>query len=135
MILATAMMAMGCQQKKELAQAEEKEVTNRVVGVEEFEKLIADTSQVVILDVRTDKEILEEEGLEGALHIDVGQDHFRDKCKRMLPKGKTVAVYCRNGFRSHTAGKLLNEVGFDAVDLRGGLVAWKEKHGTTANNR
>ena len=95
------------------------------VDVDEFEKLIADTSQVVLLDVRTPSEYREGH-LRGALQIDVKTDSFMMAARDQLPKDKTIAVYCRSGRRSANAASRLSEEGYRVVNLGGGIIAWKK---------
>ena len=92
--------------------------------VQGFSKLIEDPS-VVVLDVRTASEFAEGH-IEGAINIDQGQSDFIEKVKAALPAGKKVAIYCRSGRRSaNAAGKLATE-GYQCVNLKGGINAWKE---------
>lgn len=92
--------------------------------VQGFAELI-ENPDVVVLDVRTASEYAEGH-LVGALHIDQGQSDFMEKAKAALPKDKRVAVYCRSGRRSaNAAGKLAAE-GYQCVNLKGGILAWKE---------
>ena len=80
---------------------------------------------VVVLDVRTAEEY-KEGHLEWALNIDQAQSDFMEKAKATLPKGKTIAVYCRSGRRSANAAGRLAAEGYKAVNLKGGILAWKE---------
>ncbi len=41
-----------------------------------------------------------------------------------LPKSKRVAVICRSGHRSDQAAAYLCHLGFDAVNVQGGMLAW-----------
>ena len=92
--------------------------------VKAFSELIEDSS-VVLLDVRTANEFAEGH-IEGAINIDQGQSDFMEKAKAALPTDKKIAVYCRSGRRSaNAAGKLAAE-GYRCVNLKGGIVAWKE---------
>lgn len=92
--------------------------------VKTFSELIEDSS-VVLLDVRTASEFAEGH-IEGAINIDQGQSDFMEKAKAALPTDKKIAVYCRSGRRSaNAAGKLAAE-GYRCVNLKGGIVAWKE---------
>ena len=91
---------------------------------EGFTKLIAEPD-VVILDVRTAEEF-NEGHIENALNIDVKQSDFMQKAKEALPKGKTIAVYCRSGRRSANAATKLGAEGYRVVNLYGGISAWKE---------
>ena len=43
-----------------------------------------------------------------------------------LPKDKTIAIYCRSGRRSANAAGKLADVGYKCVNLKGGIIAWKE---------
>ena len=80
---------------------------------------------VVLLDVRTDKEF-KEGHIQNALNIDFKQDGFVEKAKSMLPADKTIAVYCRSGVRSALAAAKLAGEGYKVVNLKGGIMAWKE---------
>ena len=80
----------------------------------------------VLLDVRTPAEY-KEGHLKGAINIDVKDSiNFMKKALEVLPKNKTVMVYCRSGKRSaNAAGKLATE-GYFVFNLEGGITAWKE---------
>ena len=92
--------------------------------VQEFADLIADSS-VVVLDVRTAAEFAEGH-IQGAVLIDQGQSDFVEKAKAALPTEKTIAVYCRSGRRSANAAGKLAAVGYKCVNLKGGIMAWKQ---------
>lgn len=92
--------------------------------VKGFAQLINDPN-VVVLDVRTAEEF-KDGHLEGALNIDQAQSDFIQKAKEALPIGKTIAVYCRSGRRSASAAGILAAEGYKAVNLKGGILAWKE---------
>jgi rhodanese-related sulfurtransferase len=42
-----------------------------------------------------------------------------------LPTARTIVVVCRSGNRSARATKMLTKAGLDAVNLTGGMTAWK----------
>ena len=92
--------------------------------VDGFAELIADSS-VVILDVRTAAEYAEGH-IKGAILIDQGQSDFVEKAKETLPIDKKIAVYCRSGRRSANAAGKLADVGYKCVNLKGGIITWKE---------
>ena len=94
------------------------------VDVDGFATLIADSS-VVVLDVRTVAEFAEGH-IQGAILIDQGQSDFIEKAKAALPTEKTIAVYCRSGRRSANAAGKLADIGYKCVNLKGGIIAWKE---------
>ena len=92
--------------------------------VKEFAELIADPD-VVILDVRKADEFAEGH-IRGAIFIDQFQSDFVEQAKANLPKNKTIAIYCRSGRRSANAAGKLADVGYKCVNLKGGIIAWKE---------
>ena len=92
--------------------------------VKEFAELITDSS-VVILDVRKADEFAEGH-IKGAVLIDQFQSDFMEQATAKLPKEKTIAIYCRSGRRSANAAGKLADVGYKCVNLKGGIIAWKE---------
>jgi rhodanese-related sulfurtransferase len=92
--------------------------------VQGFSELVADTN-VVVLDVRTAAEFTEGH-IKGAILIDQGQSDFVEKAKSSLPIEKKIAIYCRSGRRSANAAGKLAEVGYKCVNLKGGIIAWKD---------
>ena len=92
--------------------------------VKGFSELIEDSS-VVLLDVRTAAEYAEGH-IEGAVLIDQGQGDFIEKVKATIPAEKKIAVYCRSGRRSASAANRLAAEGYRCVNLKGGIMAWKE---------
>jgi rhodanese-related sulfurtransferase len=92
--------------------------------VKEFAELITD-SNVVILDVRKADEFAEGH-ITGAILIDQFQSDFLEQAQAKLPKDKTIAIYCRSGRRSANAAGKLADVGYKCVNLKGGIIAWKE---------
>ena len=79
--------------------------------VKEFAELIADSS-VVILDVRKADEFSEEH-IKGAVLIDQFQSDFVEQAQT-------------SGRRSANAAGKLADVGYKCVNLKGGILAWKE---------
>ena len=94
------------------------------VEVEEFAKVIADTS-VIRLDVRTPEEYAEGH-IDNAINIDVKNDSLESKALSTLPKDKTIALYCRSGRRSKNAAKILSAHGYIVVELNSGYNGWKK---------
>lgn len=94
------------------------------VDVKGFAELM-ENPNVVVLDVRSADEF-KEGHIEGAVNIDQAQSNFIEKAKAAMSTDKTIAVYCRSGRRSaNAAGKLAAE-GYKCVNLKGGILAWKE---------
>ena len=64
--------------------------------------------------------------IDRAVLIDQGQSDFVEKAKATLPQNKKIAVYCRSGRRSANAAGRLANIGYRCVNLKGGIIAWKE---------
>jgi len=94
------------------------------VEVKGFSELMGNPS-VVLLDVRTAAEYAEGH-IEGAINIDQAQGDFIEKVKAAISTTKKVAVYCRSGRRSANAANRLAAEGYQCVNLKGGIQAWKE---------
>ena len=94
------------------------------VDVKGFSELIEDPG-VVLLDVRTAAEYAEGH-IEGAVLIDQGENDFIEKAKAAITTDKKIAVYCRSGRRSANAANRLAAEGYRCVNLKGGILAWKE---------
>ena len=95
----------------------------RSVDADSFAQLIEDTT-VVRLDVRTASEYSQGH-IPGALLIDVTQADFMQKAEQLLPRDKTIALYCRSGRRSKTAAQLLAKQGYQIIELNTGFNSWK----------
>ena len=95
----------------------------RSVDADSFAQVIEDTT-VVRLDVRTASEYSQGH-IPGALLIDVTQTDFMQKAEQLLPKDKTIALYCRSGRRSKTAAQLLAKAGYHVIELNTGFNSWK----------
>ena len=94
------------------------------VDVEQFDKLRADKSRVV-LDVRTEREF-KAGHIPGAVNIDINAPDFDQKVAQ-LDKNKTYLVHCAAGGRSARACKKLEGVGFkELYDLAPGFRGWEK---------
>lgn len=82
-------------------------------------------ANVVVLDVRRAEEF-KDGHIEGAVNIDQAQSNFMQKAKEVLSADKTIAIYCRSGRRSANAAERLAAEGYKAVNLKGGILAWKD---------
>ncbi|MDE6494669.1 MAG: rhodanese-like domain-containing protein [Duncaniella sp.] len=94
------------------------------VSAAEFEKEIR-TDSVQLLDVRTPQEYSEGH-IVGAINIDIHSDDFRRIAEKELSKDSTVFVYCRSGRRSLDAADRLTKLGYKVVNLKGGIIEWKD---------
>ena len=94
------------------------------VSVAKFAEIISDTTAVQLVDVRTKGEY-DEGHISGALLIDTESYNFQDKATAQLSKEKPVAVYCRSGRRSASAASKLVKLGYEVINLDGGILAWE----------
>ena len=92
------------------------------LDAEAFEQVISDTS-VVRLDVRSNDEYASGH-IAKSINIDVMKDDFKTKATSLLPKDKTIALYCRSGRRSKKAAGILVENGYKVVELNSGISGW-----------
>ncbi|MHB8172193.1 MAG: rhodanese-like domain-containing protein [Thermincolia bacterium] len=92
------------------------------INVEEAKTMIAETKDLVILDVREQYEF-DAGNLPGSILIPSG---LLEQNINQLDKEKTILVVCATGARSATAAAFLAEKGFAKVyNLSPGLVAWQ----------
>lgn len=94
------------------------------VSAPEFDKEIKADS-VQLLDVRTPQEYAGGH-IDGALNINVQSDDFQRMVENELSKDSTILVYCRSGRRSMDAAQILTNLGYKVVNLKGGIIEWKE---------
>ncbi|MCH5237822.1 MAG: rhodanese-like domain-containing protein [Muribaculaceae bacterium] len=78
---------------------------------------------VYLLDVRTTEEF-NAGHIENAHNLDVTQPSFVESAKEILPKDKIIAVYCKSGKRAGQAADILSGIGYDVIDLQGGIEGW-----------
>lgn len=79
----------------------------------------ADTSEFIVLDVRTPFEYSEVH-VKGSLNIDFLNKNFKMNVLR-LDKLKIYKVYCRSGNRSSQAERLMKSLGFKDVENLGSV--------------
>ena len=97
----------------------------RTVDVTEFAKAVSDTSYVV-LDVRTPAEHAEGHIPGTHFNIDVLDESFEKEILEKIPHDSNVAIYCRSGRRSKTAGAILESNCYKVVELESGFNGWKD---------
>ncbi len=97
---------------------------NTKLSATEFSARLAESSNPVILDVRTPEEFASGH-LENATNINWNSSDFEEKTS-VLNKEKPVFLYCRSGGRSSEAAKKLQELGFKEVyEMQGGITQWR----------
>jgi len=78
-----------------------------------------------LLDVRRSAEFAEGH-LQGALLANVQDSVAFEAVILTLDKTKKVLVYCHSGRRSAHAVSILASKGFEVLNLKGGIIEWKE---------
>lgn len=106
------------------AQDEKKQIKSEITVVELKEK-IDNKEDMFLLDVRTEAEFNGSLGhIEGATLIPVGELKSRiDELEKY--KDKEILVICRSGNRSRMATNILKEDGFNAINIAGGMLAYR----------
>ena len=88
-----------------------KKLKEGAIPSEEFARIAADPGQVVLVDVREDKETTE--GMvKGALAVPIDKLQADPSA---LAKDRDIVVYCSNGIRSEMAYQFLKKNGYDKV--------------------
>jgi len=93
------------------------------LGAKEFSNQIQAKSDIVLLDVRTDKEY-QGGHIKNAINLNLYQSGFKKKLLA-YPKDKDIYVYCYSGARSSSAAKTLISNGYKKVyNLQRGIIDW-----------
>tara|TARA_B100001094_G_scaffold296603_1_gene318942 strand:+ start:394 stop:858 length:465 start_codon:yes stop_codon:yes gene_type:complete len=95
-----------------------------VVSMEEFQSEIL-SKNTFVLDVRTEAEFYGPLGhIDGAMLIPIDELSLRiNELEDM--KDKDIYVVCRSGNRSNVGKNILRENSFNAINVDGGMLAWK----------
>lgn len=80
---------------------------------------------VVLVDVRSAKEYSGGH-LKGARIIEYGKDFESKVLSAKIEKGSVVAVYCQRGRRSMSAAEILVRMGYNVINLDGGIESWRK---------
>ena len=85
-----------------------------------------DSSNLVILDVRTPEEF-EDEHIENAINLDFYSETFKDDLGK-LDKNKIYVTHCQLGGRSAKTVVTMKDLGFvEVYNITGGIAGWKSK--------
>ena len=76
----------------------------------------------IIIDVREDYELEETGTIKGAIHIPMNEVPNR---LNEITKEREIYILCRSGVRSYNVAKYLNELGYEAINLDGGIINYK----------
>lgn len=97
------------------------------IDIAELKRRI-DTDSTLVLDVRSEKEFLQDGNIEQALNIPV-EVLNQEWAKLEDFIDRSISVVCRTDKRSATAANVLLKNGFQDVRVvRGGMTAWNKQH-------
>ena len=97
---------------------------DRSITVQEAHEYLGN-EEILFLDVRTRQEFVNEGRIKNTLLIPVSVLERR-LSKIDQHKEKKIIVYCRSGRRSQIATDILINNNFNAFNMDGGFLAWKE---------
>lgn len=88
------------------------------INVNDIDKI----SDAFIIDVREDKEVRETGTIKGAVHLPM---MTVPNNLNKIPKDREIYILCRSGRRSYEVASYLCELGYEAVNLVGGILDYK----------
>lgn len=97
---------------------------NKAISHNELKKKIEDSSDLMLVDVRS-----KDEHLSGTIKdsVCIPHDEILENLDK-LPKDKELVVFCRSGNRSDKACKALAEKGYTNIrELSGGIASWDKE--------
>ena len=98
---------------------------NKSISVNELKNLNNNKEEFILLDVRTDAEVLQSKIPIDSIHIPMNEISNRII---ELDKNKNIIVYCKSGKRSQRVCDYLIQNNFKNIqNLDGGILAWANK--------
>lgn len=91
------------------------------ITVAQLAEVLGTENAPLLLDVREAAE-LAADSLPGIVHIPLAELPFRHT---ELPSGQSIAVICRSGVRSAHATAFLISEGYQAANVEGGMLAYR----------
>ena len=88
------------------------------INVNEIDRIV----DPIVIDVREDYELEETGTIKGAIHIPMNEVPNR---LNEITKEREIYILCRSGVRSYNVAKYLNELGYEAMNLDGGIIDYK----------
>lgn len=95
-------------------------MVNEISPEELAKRLEANDSTIQVIDVREDEEV-EIGKISRAIHIPLNQVPARTD---ELDQNKTLVLVCRSGRRSHHAAEYLHSLGYEVLNMEGGMLKW-----------
>ena len=90
------------------------------INVNDIDKII----DAFVIDVREDEEVFETGTIKGAVHLPM---MTVPNNLNKIPKDREIYILCRSGRRSYEVASYLSELGYDAINLKGGIIKYKGK--------
>lgn len=90
------------------------------INVNDIDKI----SDAFVIDVREDEEVFATGTIKGAVHIPM---MTVPNNLNKIPKDREIYILCRSGRRSYEVASYLNELGYNAINLKGGIIKYKGK--------
>ncbi|OXM16081.1 rhodanese-like domain-containing protein [Paenibacillus herberti] len=94
---------------------------NKVQSTEELLIRLQQGEKINLVDVREDEE-WEEGHIPEARHVALSR--LQESMDELQADSGTIWLICRSGARSGRASDYLNAMGYDAVNVEGGMLAW-----------
>lgn len=88
------------------------------INVNEIDRIV----DPIVIDVREYYELEETGTIKGAIHIPMNEVPNR---LNEITKEREIYILCRSGVRSYNVAKYLNELGYQAINLDGGIINYK----------
>ncbi|WP_295148120.1 rhodanese-like domain-containing protein [uncultured Peptoniphilus sp.] len=88
------------------------------INVNEIDRIV----DPIVIDVREDYELEETGTIKGAIHIPMNEVPNR---LNEITKEREIYILCRSGVRSYNVAKYLKELGYEAINLDGGIINYK----------
>ena len=94
-------------------------------SIQELKSMLDNNADFILLDVRTENEVLVSSISNKSLHIPMNE--IPEKIDDLNTK-KQIIVYCKSGQRSAKVCEYLSQNNFsDIYNLKGGILAWAKK--------
>ena len=90
------------------------------INVNDIDKI----SDAFIIDVREDEEVFETGTIKGAVHLPM---MTVPNNLNKIAKDREIYILCRSGRRSYEVASYLNELGYNTINLKGGIIKYKGK--------
>jgi len=102
--------------------AEDTGTSWRTISADEAYRMMQESDDYILLDVRTEEEYTERR-IDGSILIP--DFEIKERAEAELPdKDATILVYCRSGRRSASAAETLYSLGYTNVYDFGGIIDW-----------